>query len=43
MQYKNLPRWGGQVKKKKLDLETDLETVASVTSNDPRLTFDPIT
>ena len=28
--------------KKKLDLETDLDTVASVTSNDPRLTFDPI-
>ena len=29
--------------KHKLDLETDLDTVASVTSNDPRLTFDPIT
>ena len=28
--------------KTKLDLETDLDTVASVTSNDPRLTFDPI-
>ena len=28
--------------KKKLDLETDLDTVASVTSIDPRLTFDPI-
>ena len=30
-------------RKKELDLETDLDTVASVTSNDPRLTFDPIT
>ena len=30
-------------KKSQLDLETDLDTVASVTSNDPRLTFDPIT
>ena len=29
-------------RKKELDLETDLDTVASVTSNDPRLTFDPI-
>ena len=27
---------------RQLDLETDLDTVASVTSNDPRLTFDPI-